>query len=123
MNQRFRNFIQEGLARPVPQWLLLVFLYVEHRQGNGDGRTMSLTPLMMTHLRLQSVQSFDAIVAEADHLDDRWEFLLLASMDDAPEATVREQLRAIARKLATGDDLSGYLILDRQEHTVVIEVR
>lgn len=123
MNQRFREFIQEGLARPVPQWLLLVFLYVEHRQGNGDGRTMSLTPLMMTHQRLQSVQSYDALVAEADHLDDRWEFLLLESMDDAPEATVREQLRGIARKLATGDDLSDYLILDRQEHVIVIEAR
>lgn len=123
MNDHFQDFIQAGLTHPVPRWLLLVFLYVEHHEGNGHGRTMSLTPLMMTHQRLLHALSFDAIVAEADHLDDRWEFLLLGCLDDAPEAMIREQLRGIARKLAAGDDLSDFLILDRQEHPVVIEAR
>lgn len=123
MNDHFQDFIRDGLTHAVPQWLLLVFLYVEHREGNGHGRTMSLTPLMMTHQRLLHALSFNAIVAEADHLDDRWEFLLLGCMDDAPETTIRKQLRAIARKLAAGDDLADFLILDRQEHPVVIEAR
>ncbi|WP_040661633.1 hypothetical protein [Nitrococcus mobilis] len=120
MNDHFQDFIQTGLARSAPQWLLLVFLYVEHHEDNGHGRTLSLTPLMMTHQRLLQALSFDAVVAEADHLDDRWEFLLLGCMDDAPEARVRERLREIARQLATGADLSDFLILDRQEHPIVM---
>ena len=121
MNDHFQDFIQNGLTRAMPQWLLLIFLYVEHHEGNGHGRTMSLTPLMMTHQRLLQALTFDALVAEADHLDDRWEFLLLSCMDDAPETAIREELREIARKLAVGDDLSDFLILDRQEHPIVIE--
>ncbi|MCO6442242.1 MAG: hypothetical protein J5I81_14475 [Nitrococcus mobilis] len=120
MNDHFQDFIQAGLARSVPQWLLLVFLYVEHHEDKGLGRTMSLAPLMMTHQRLLHALSFDALVAEADHLDDRWEFLLLGCMDDAPEATVCKRLREIAHQLASGADLSDFLIFDRQQHPIVI---
>ncbi len=120
MTDHFQDFIQAGLARPVPQWLLLAFLYVEHHKDKEHGQMMSLKPLMMTHQRLPHVLSFDALVAEADHLDDRWEFLLLSRMDDAPEAAVCERLREIARQLATGADLSDFLIFDRQQHPVVI---
>lgn len=119
MKDCFREFIQGGLARSEPQRLLLAFVYVQHHEGNERGRAMSLKPLMMTHQRLLDTLSFDAIAAEADHLDERWEFLLLGRMDDAPEAMIRQRLRDIADKLAAGDDLSDFLILDRQEHSVV----
>ncbi|MDN5869105.1 MAG: hypothetical protein L0H73_00045 [Nitrococcus sp.] len=121
MKGGFQQFIQGGRARTGPQRLLLAFLYVQQSENAEHSRAMSLQPLMMTHQRLLETLSFNALVAEADHLDERWEFLLLGCMDEAPEATIQTRLREIAHKLATGNDLSDFLILDRQEHSVVFE--
>lgn len=107
-----------------PQRLLFVFLSAEEKRSKSKHQTEgTLTPLMCVDKLPESLADFETLVAEADGINTGWDFVMISGLSgqdgEAPSETDAEPyLNKMTNDVASGQDLSRYMILDRDEQAI-----
>lgn len=125
----FSDLLQAARNQSTPQRLLLLFAQVETGKGgkkNKQKQHGSIAPLMCVDKLPEELDSFEALVAEADNICADWQFLIVAGLsgegDQPPSPEQAEPyLNQMANAVASGQDLSGYAIFDRDENPVMVQ--
>lgn len=129
MLRSFHDLLEMAKIQDEPQRLLLVLAKTESKSSNGQTqRTGTIAPVICTDKLPAEIDSFASLVAEADEVTQDWDMVLIASLDGAEgRAPTSEEaephLDKMVNDVMTGQDLSRYLILDRNEHVVTMHPR
>lgn len=129
MIRDFQDVLDMAHAMDEPQRLLLLLAKTDS-QGpvDADSHTGTLTPVICVDKAPEEIQDFRSLVAEADQVTTDWDMMLVASLsgttDSAPTSEQAEpHLDRMANDILTGQDLTRYVIFDRDENLVTIEPR
>lgn len=125
----FTKLLEAAKQQDQPQRLLMLFARAEgdeEKASNGSHETGTVTPLMCVDKLPEEIDSFEALVKEADAIESNWSFVLIAGLGgidgEAPPTEAADQyLNQMANDLMMGQDLSGYTILDRQQSPVILQ--
>lgn len=124
MQSNFHSLVSAAQNQPQPQRLL--FLLAKAERSNNPKKSTArgeITPVMCVDKLPEELTSFADFVAEADGIDRSWNMILIAGMngEDGQAPTTEEAeplLNKMANDLMQGQDLSRYLILDREENQI-----
>lgn len=129
MLRNFQDLLDMAGMQDEPQRLLLVLAKTDSETINGSSqRTGTISPVICNDKLPSEIESFAALVAEADEVTQDWDLILIASLDgERGQAPSSEQAQVHLNKMVSdvqnGQDLSRYLILDRQEQVVTMHLR
>ncbi len=127
MISTFSELLTAAEEQEQPQRLLLLFAKADGQSGKKKGEQEgSLTPVMCVDKLPEEITSFSALSEEADSISKEWDFMFVVGLSgengSAPSPEDAEPyLNQMANNLATGQDLSQYVIFDRKENPVLIQ--
>lgn len=125
----FDDLLTMAHAMEEPQRLLLLLAKTESRGGNGsETQTGTLTPVICVDKAPEELTDFRSLVAEADQVTRDWDLILVTSLsgtaDNPPTSEQAEpHLNKMTNDVLSGQDLSRYVIFDRNENLVFIHPR
>ncbi len=125
----FHDLLEMAKIQDEPQRLLLVLARTEAKGSNGKTHhSGTISPIVCTDKLPDEIESFAALVSEADEVSKDWNMVLVASLggaDGEPPTSeaAAPYLEKMVKDVMTGQDLSRYLILDRDEQIVTMELR
>lgn len=128
MIDNFTDLLQQATQQPDAQRLL--FLFAESQATNKskqrDQQKGTLRPVMCVDKLPQDLTSFQALLEEADGMSQDWDMVFIAGLNgngEIPPSTDEAEpyLNQMTNNLASGQDLSGYIVFDRAENLIVIE--
>lgn len=129
MLRNFQDLLDMANAQDEPQRLLLVLAKTQSAGTNGQSQqTGTISPVICTDKLPSEIDRFATLVSEADAVTEDWDMVLVASLDGADgRAPTSEEaephLDKMVNDVLTGQDLSRYLILDRREQIVTMQLR
>ncbi len=126
MSSNFMELVKAAKAQPEPQRLL--FLLAQSERSNKAHKSNAkgtITPVMCVDKEPEELTGFSRFVSEADSMSKNWDMMLVAGMNgEGGKAPTTEDAEPLLNKMAndlmSGQDLSRYLILDRNEDQVNI---
>ena len=132
MISNFTELLTAAAAQDQPQRLLLLFAKAEssgkkNKKGNKHKEQHgTLSAVMCVDKLPEEIASFQALVDEADSISKAWDFIIIVGLsgkDKAPPTSEEAEpyLNQMVNNLASGQDLSQYVIFDRQEAPVMIQ--
>ncbi|SDZ85536.1 ribonucleotide reductase subunit alpha [Microbulbifer marinus] len=124
MQSNFQKLISAAQNQPQPQRLL--FLLAKAERNNNPKKSTAkgaITPVMCVDKLPEELTSFADFVTEADGIDTSWNMILIAGLNgENGQAPTTEEAEPLLNKMANdlmqGQDLSRYLILDREENQI-----
>jgi len=131
MSGEFSKLIEAAKQQEQPQRLLMLFAKAEGNKKKGKNavnETGTVTPLMCVDKLPEELESFDALIKEADGISEDWNFVLIAGLGGndgvaPPTEAAEPYLNQMANAVMMGQDLTGYTILDRQQNPVLLQAR
>lgn len=127
MISTFSELLKAAEEQEQPQRLLLLFAKADGQSGKKKGEQEgSLSPVMCVDKLPEEITSFSALSEEADSISKEWDFMFVVGLSGengnppSPE-DAEPYLNQMANNLATGQDLSQYVIFDRKENPVLIQ--
>jgi len=131
MSGEFSKLIEAAKQQEQPQRLLMLFAKAEGNKKKGKNavnETGTVTPLMCVDKLPEELESFDALIKEADGISEDWNFVLIAGLGGSdgvapPTEAAEPYLNQMANDVMMGQDLTGYTILDRQQNPVLLQAR
>jgi hypothetical protein len=129
MLRNFQDLLDMANAQDEPQRLLLVLAKTQPVGTNGQSQqTGTIAPVICTDKLPSEIDRFATLVSEADAVTEDWDMVLVASLEGvdgrAPTSEEAEpHLDKMVNDVLTGQDLSRYLILDRDEQIVTMQLR
>jgi len=121
----FKQVLKMTEEQEQPQRLLFLFAQSETRKSKKSPKhqTGQITPLMCVDKLPEELSDFDALSKEADSVSKDWDFVFIAGLSGsegkAPSTDDAESyLNKMTNDVANGQDLSRYVILDRQEQPI-----
>jgi hypothetical protein len=129
MISNFTQLLQAAHDQEQPQRLLMMFAKTELAKGkskNKNYQTGSISPVMCVDKLPEELTDFAALSTEADKISKEWSFIFITGLNgqngQPPSSDDCEQyLNKMASDLMTGQDLAGYMILDREENPVMLK--
>ncbi len=128
MISNFDALLKAAKEQDDPQRLLLLFAKADSTgtKKKKKEKRGTLTPVMCVDKLPEEIESFKALVKEADSIEKGWDFLITSSLSgkDGVAATTEEAepyLNRMTNGLAAGQDLSQYIIFDRDNHPLVVQ--
>jgi len=131
MISNFKQLLSAAAEQDQPQRLLLLFAKAESSTKKKKGKKSqqqhgTLSAVMCVDKLPEEIASFEALVKEADSVSKEWDFMIIVGLSGkdgkAPSSDEAEPyLNQMTHNLASGQDLSQYVIFDRQEAPVVIQ--
>jgi hypothetical protein len=126
MISTFSEFLSAAIEQDEPQRLLFLFAKVESEDSDNDQNGM-LSPMMCVDKLPEDIESFEVLSTEADSISTDWDFMItvgLAGKNGMPptEEEAEPFLTQMANDLSSGQSMSEYLVFDRDENQVLIEV-
>ena len=108
MSSHFEELLQKTKEQPEPQRLL-----------------MHITPVMCVDKLPEELSNFSDLVGEADSINKDWNIVLFAALSGSngtpPSTTeVDPYLNKMTNDVASGGDLSRYVIIDREQNPIEI---
>lgn len=130
MIANFSDLLDMSVSQDQPQRLLLLFANAEGVSSNPKKQRKqqhgAISPVMCVDKLPEEIESFKALVAEADNISKEWNFIIIAGLSGengvAPTTEDADPyLNQMANGLTMGEDLSRYLIFDRNENPIVMQ--
>jgi hypothetical protein len=128
MIEKFDDLLEQANQQTDAQRLLFLFAAsdVVKKAKKRDEKKGSLSPVMCVDKLPAEVDSFKALAGEADGISQDWDMVLIAALsgEGATAPTTEEAepfLNKMANDLSSGQDLSRYVIFDREENPIVIQ--
>jgi len=127
MVSNFQSLITAAKQQSQPQRLLFLFAKAEtedKKQSKQQRGTIS--PLMCVDKLPEELTTFAAFSDEADDISPDWDFMLAVGLSgqngEAPSSDDAEPfLNQMISNLTAGQDLSQYVIFDREDNPVIIQ--
>lgn len=130
MISNFSDLLEMAQSQEQPQRLLMLFALADGGSDNPKKQRKkqhgTIAPVMCVDKLPQEIESFAALVAEADRISQDWNFIIIAGLSGengvAPSTEDADPyLNQMANGLTMGEDLSRYLIFDRSENPIVMQ--
>lgn len=129
MISTFADLLTAAIEQDEPQRLLFLFAKTESESSNDDTNEQhgSLAPVMCVDKLPEEIESFSTLTAEADSISTDWDILFTVGLSGKHGMPPTEEeaepfLNKMANDLSSGQSMSQYLVFDRNEDQVVIEV-
>ncbi len=126
MSSNFLKMVAAAEAQDQPQRLLIMLAKSEIESNDEEkGASGTITPVICVDKTPDEITTFEDFVAEADQIDSSWDMMFIAGLaGENNEMPTPEEADPILNKmvndLMSGQDLSRYLVLDRNEDPVDI---
>jgi len=127
MISTFEQLLVAASEQDEPQRLLLLFAKAESETKKKKSQQRgTLSPVMCVDKLPEEIESFKTLSEEADGISKEWDFLITVGLSGqdgiAPTTEDAEPfLNQMANDLASGQDLSQYVIFDRKQNPVIIQ--
>ncbi len=128
MISTFQELLDQVKKQKDASRLLLLFAMSEAKKKTKkrDEKRGTLEAVMCVDKLPEELSSFKALVAEADSITPKWDMVFIAGLsgDGAtpPSSDDAEPyLNRMTNNLASGQDLSSYVVFDRKENPIVIQ--
>ncbi|MBV1920224.1 MAG: hypothetical protein KUG73_06055 [Pseudomonadales bacterium] len=127
MISNFSELLKAAEDQQEPQRLLFLFAKAEKtkKKKNKSHQKGTITPVMCVDKLPSEITDFDSFVVEADSISKEWDFMLTAGLNgkDGVAPTTEEAepyLNQMTNQLASGQDISQFVIFDREENPIDI---
>ncbi len=129
MISNFQELLDASKQQADAQRLLFLFAGTSDVKSNKSKKAKEyrghLVPVMCVDKLPQEISSFAALVAEADSISKEWQLMIVASLSgegSTPPTTEQADpyLNRMTNEVASGADLSRYLVIDRNEEFLVL---
>ena len=123
----FQSLINAAKEQAQPQRLLFLFAKAETEENPAKNQHRgTLTPVMCVDKLPSELGTFSAFCKEADDISKDWDFMIAVGLSGqngkAPTADEAEPfLNQMVNNLTSGQDLSQYVIFDREQNPVLIQ--
>ena len=112
-------------AKSESQRLLIMLAQSDIETDDEEGMSGTITPVICVDKTADEITTFEDFIAEADAIDSGWDMMFIAGLAGKNnEMPTPEEADPILNKMVNdvmnGQDLSQYLILDRNEAPVDI---
>jgi hypothetical protein len=131
MVSNFQSLITAAKQQSQPQRLLFLFAKAEAEAETGKSKKSkqqrgTLSPLMCVDKLPEELTTFAAFSDEADNISPEWDFMLAVGLSGqngvAPTSDEAEPfLNQMIDNLTAGQDLTQYVIFDREDNPVLIQ--
>jgi hypothetical protein len=128
MIEKFNDLLEQSSQQGDAQRLLLLFASTEvvKKTKKRDEKKGTLSPVMCVDKLPSEIKDFQTLIGEADSVSPKWDMLLIAALagegDTPPTADDAEPyLNQMANDVSSGQDLSRYVIFDREENPIVMQ--
>lgn len=127
MVTNFQSLITAAKQQNQPQRLLFLFAKAETEESKKSNQHRgTLSPLMCVDKLPEELSTFAAFSAEADNISPDWSFMLAVGLSGqngkAPTTEEAEPfLNQMVDNLTAGQDLTQYVIFDREDNPVLIQ--
>lgn len=128
MISSFEDLINVASQQQDAQRLLMLFAKaeVEDSQQSDEQSKGSITPIMCVDKLPQEVASFDALTKEADNINNDWNFILIAGLTGKGTVPPTSEeadhyLNKMVNDVSSGQDLSAYVIFDRDKNPIMMQ--
>ena len=127
MVSNFQSLITAAKQQSQPQRLLFLFAKAETEDNKKSGQQRgTLSPLMCVDKLPDELTTFANFSDEADAISPDWDFMLAVGLSGqngkAPSSHDAEPfLNQMVSNLTAGQDLSQYVIFDREDNPVLIQ--
>ena len=129
MVSNFQSLITAAKQQSQPQRLLFLFAKAEAEESNSKKSKQqrgTLAPLMCVDKLPEELTTFAAFSEEADNISPEWNFMLAVGLSGqngvAPTTDEAEPfLNQMIDNLTAGQDLTQYVIFDREDNPVLIQ--
>jgi len=128
MIESFNDLLEQTNQQQDAQRLLFLFAQSEanKKTKKRDEQRGTLSAVMCVDKLPSEISSFKALVKEADNICQEWNMVFVAGLNGEQQtppssADAEPYLNQMANDLASGQDLSRYVVFDRKENPIVIE--
>lgn len=128
MSNMFKELLQMARTQTEPQRMLLLFAKADEVTSKKKSKESkgTISPVMCVDKLPEELSTFDALVQEADSVSKDWDFMLIASLSGEGAITPSSEdaepfLNQMTNDVASGNDLSRYVIFDRQQNPIVMQ--
>ncbi len=128
MIESFNDLLAQADQQQDAQRLLFLFAQSEASKKNRkrDEQRGTLSAVMCVDKLPKELPSFKDLVKEADNVNKDWDMVFIAGLNGDKQMPptsddAEPYLNQMANDLASGQDLSRYVVFDRQENPIVIE--
>lgn len=123
MINNFSDLMEATQKQAEPQRLLFLFAKAEREEHADRGQKGTISPVMVVDKLPEEIAGFDKLVTEADMLTKDWNFIFIGALsgeNGASPSTAEAQphLEEMAKSLETGQGLSRYMLLDRENKVI-----
>ena len=129
MISSFEQLIDVANQQQDAQRLLMLFAKAEAEdcQQNDGQQRGSIAPVMCVDKLPQEISSFDALKSEADNINSDWNFILIAGLTGKgatpPSSEEADSyLNKMVNDVSSGQDLSAYVIFDRDKNPIMMQM-
>jgi len=123
---QFEDLLSKAKDESQPQLILFMFAMAKSQQETHMGmKRGTIEPVMCVDKMTNELTTFDNLVKEADSHKSDWNFIFVTTLSGKNDAIpspeeVDPYFRQMTNAVATGEDLSQYIIWDRDEKVVTI---
>jgi len=132
MISSFSDLLDMATTQDQPQRLLFLFATADSNKSAKSNKKKNkaqkgtILPVMCVDKLPQEIESFEALISEADNINTDWNFVLVAGLsgknNEAPSTEDAEPyLNQMVNGLASGEDLSRYIIFDREQNPILMQ--
>jgi hypothetical protein len=128
MISTFAELLKEAAQQDQPQRMLFLFIKSEAKKNKNKHKTGTLTPLMCVDKLPEDIKDFASFSKEADSISKDWDMMMIAGLNGEngkppSEDDAEPYLNQMANNVSDGNDISNYVIFDRDEKPVVMQTR
>lgn len=123
MSQLFHQLLASANSQSQAQRLLFLFAKIDESEEKDSQTRGTISPVMCVDKLPTELSDFETLVAEADSVAPGWDFVFISGLsgenNKAPSTDDAEPyLNKMTNDVASGQDLSRYMILDRQQQQI-----
>lgn len=129
MIEKFDDFLRYAREQKEAQRLLFLFVKANtiKKSRKRDDKTGTLDAVMCVDKLPEEIASFEALVAEADSITKEWDMVFTAGLSGegnlAPSTEEAEPyLNQMTNDLVSGQNINRYLVFDRDDQPVIMQV-
>lgn len=128
MISSFEELLTAAREQAEPQRLLFLFAKTDSQTTDDDmtKHRGTIEPIMCVDKLPEELDTFQALVAEADDITKEWNFILIGSLSgsngELPTSEAAEtHLMQMTNNLVSGQNIDLYVIFDRDGNSVDIQ--
>lgn len=116
----FSDLISHAKNEPNPQQFLFLFAKADSKRNAfmTSHSSGTIIPVMCVDRPADELSTFKALIEEADKITEKWDFIFIGCLNASSDA--EPHLTKMSNDVANGNDLSRYVILDREERPIIV---